>query len=194
MRSIPRLRAEQTSLVVVDVQEKLFTAIFDATALAINLEFLIDAAALVGVPVHVTEQYPQGLGPTIAQLSAKLPAKRPDKKTFSCCGATGFVESLNREARPCVFVAGIETHVCVSQTVLDLLERGFQVALAVDAVGSRHPLDHSTALERLRQAGALLTTVEAAGFEWTATAAHPSFKAFSQLVQGRSRRLREVSE
>jgi hypothetical protein len=77
MGSIPRIRADQTSLLIVDVQEKLFPAIFDASALGINLEFLIDAAAMVGVPVHVTEQYPQGLGPTIVQLSAKLPAHRP---------------------------------------------------------------------------------------------------------------------
>ena len=141
MSLVSRLRADKTSLVIVDVQEKLFPAIFDASALAINLEFLIDAAAMVNIPVLVTEQYPQGLGPTIAQLSAKLPATRPEKKTFSSCGARGFVQSLNRDTRPCAFLAGIEAHVCVSQTALDLLEQGFQVALAVDGVGSRHPID-----------------------------------------------------
>ncbi|MFL5328474.1 MAG: isochorismatase family protein [Gemmataceae bacterium] len=192
MAQVARLIAERTTLLVVDVQEKLFPAIYDASALAINIEFLIDAAQLTGVPVQVTEQYPRGLGPTIAPLAAKLPAHRPDKKTFSCCGAAGLVESLDRERRPMVVLCGIESHVCVSQTAFDLLEMGFQVALPVDGVGARYPLDHTTAIDRLRCAGALITTVEAVGFEWLRTADHPSFKTFSQLVQERSRRLSDA--
>jgi len=189
MASALRMTGESTTLLVVDVQEKLLPAIPDTPRLLLNVEFLIDAARMAGVPVLVTEQYPQGLGATAALLSAKLPAERPAKKTFSCCGAAGIVEALEHSARPWVVLAGIETHVCVSQTTFDLLDRGFRVALPVDALASRFTLDHEQALKRLAAAGATVTTAEAAGFEWLVTAEHPEFKQFSQLVQARARRL-----
>jgi len=193
MPPVPRLKPAHTTLLIVDVQEKLIPSISRAAALLVNLEFLIDAASLAGVPVKVTEQYPQGLGPTVLALTAKLPPHRPAKKAFSCCAAPGLVDSLDRESRPWVLLAGIESHVCVSQTALDLLDLGFRVAVAYDAVGARFPTDHYVALERLRESGVLLTTVEAATFEWIGTAEHPAFKTFSQLVQERSRRLREAN-
>lgn len=133
MASALRMTADSATLLVVDVQEKLLPAIARTPRLLLNIEFLVDAARLADVPIVVTEQYPQGLGPTAAALSAKLPPERPAKKSFSCCGADGVVTTLERSARPWVVLAGIETHVCVSQSAFDLLDRGFCVALPADA-------------------------------------------------------------
>lgn len=193
MPSIPRVSASSTTLLVVDIQEKLLPLFAETPRLLINAEFLIDIARLLDVPTLVTEQYPQGLGPTASVLAAKLPGNPPAKKTFSCCGASGLVESLDQATRPWVLLTGIETHVCVSQTAFDLLERGFQVALPVDGLASRFAIDHQVALERLARAGATLTTVEAVTFEWIGTAAHPAFRDFSKLVQERSRKINGLS-
>lgn len=186
--AVSRLTAANTTLLVIDVQEKLLPAILDADDLVTNIAFLLDVAKLVHLPVRVTEQYPKGLGHTISALSAKLPADRPAKTTFSCAGAPGFVDSLDAH-RPWVLLAGMETHVCVSQTAFDLLDRGFRVALPVDAVSARFRVDHDAALTRMRESGVLLTTVEAVGFEWLASSEHSRFKEFSKLVQERSKQV-----
>ncbi len=184
--AVPRLTAGNTTLLIVDVQEKLLPAIPDGDRLVSNVAFLLDTAALVDLPVRVTEQYPKGLGATVAALSGKLPAERPAKKSFSCCGAPGLVDSLDAH-RPWILLAGMETHVCVSQTAFDLLDRGYRVAIPVDGVSARFRQDHDTALSRLREAGALLTTVEAVGFEWLGSADHPRFRDYSKLVQERAK-------
>ena len=186
--AVPRLTAANTTLLIVDVQEKLLPAIPDREPLVTNIAFLLDTAALTNVPIRVTEQYPQGLGKTIPELAAKLPDQRPAKKSFSCCGAPGLLESLDTH-RPWVMLAGMETHVCVSQTALDLLDRGFHVAIPVDAVSARFRNDHDIALQRLRESGALMTTVEAVGFEWLGSAEHSRFRDFSKLVQERAKKL-----
>jgi nicotinamidase-related amidase len=177
-----------TGLLVIDVQEKLVPKIHHADALVRNIAFLIDGAKLLGLPVQATEQYPKGLGPTVPELAAKLP-ERPDKVAFSCCAIPGVTENLHRGARPKVVLAGIETHVCVLQTALDLLAHDFRVYVPVDAVGSRSPLDHDMALRRLEREGAVLTTAETCVFEWTGGADHPQFKAVSRLVQDRMKAL-----
>jgi nicotinamidase-related amidase len=189
----PRIAADNTTLLIVDVQEKLLPLIPETPRLMLNAEILIDVARLLDVPIRVTEQYPQGLGPTAEPLAAKLPQARPAKKAFSCCGADGLVASLDRPHRPWVLLAGIETHVCVSQTAFDLLAAGFHVILPADALASRFTMDHDYALQRLRTMGAVVTTVEAVTFEWVRTAGHPEFKAFSKLVQERARKLKELS-
>ena len=106
----------------------------------------------------------------------------PSKTAFSCCGAAGFLADLRSTGRPNVVLAGIETHVCVLHTALDLLDAGFAVFLPIDAVGSRHRLDHDTAIRRLERAGCVPTTAEGVAFEWVGDAAHPRFKAVSRLV------------
>jgi len=151
-----------------------------------NTAFLLDVAKLHGVPARATEQYPKGLGPTTAELARRLPSPLPAKTTFSSCGAGTFLEELEVLRRPAVVLAGMETHVCVSQTAFDLLEAGLHVFLPVDALAARGAIDHETALRRLEQAGAILTTAEAIAFEWTRDAAHPQFKAVSALVIARS--------
>lgn len=179
-----QMSAGDTGLLVIDVQEKLMTKIPGADALVRNVAFLIDGARLLGVPVQATEQYPKGLGPTMPELAKRLP-DRPEKLAFSCCAVPGVVEGFRRAARPKVVLAGIESHVCVQQTALDLLALDFRVYLAVDAIASRASQDHELALRRLERAGAILTTCETCIFEWTGGANHPQFKEVSRLVQER---------
>src|SRR5436190_10856335 len=176
MAHATQLSAADTALLVIDVQEKLVPKILDADSLQRNAAFLIDVARMLRMPVLATEQYPKGLGPTVACLRERLP-ERPDKVAFSCAAVPSVVDTLHREARPKVVLAGIETHVCVLGTALDLLALDFRVYLAVDAVGSRYRIDRDTALRRMEQAGAILTTVETCGFEWISGAGHPQFKA-----------------
>jgi len=186
MSTVHRLTAADSALVVIDVQDKLLTKMPTAAMLVRNVAFLIDAAGLLGVPVLATEQYPQGLGPTTPELARRLPGKPASKTAFSCCGAAGFLDDLRGRNRANVVLAGMETHVCVLHTALDLLEAGLTVFIPVDAVSSRFPIDHDTALRRLEHGGAIPTSAEAVAFEWVGDAAHPQFKAVSKLVIDRS--------
>jgi nicotinamidase-related amidase len=179
-----QMSAGDTGLLVVDVQEKLMVKIPAADALVRNIAFLIDSARLLGLPVMATEQYPKGLGPTVGELARRLP-ERPDKVAFSCCAVPAVVEGFRRAARPKILLAGIEAHVCVLQTALDLLALDFRVFLAADAIASRYAIDREFALRRLERAGAIVTTSETAVFEWIGGAGSPRFKEASRLVQER---------
>jgi nicotinamidase-related amidase len=183
------LAAHESALLVIDVQEKLMVKIPDAAALTRNIAFLIDVARALEVEVVATEQYPKGLGPTVAPLAQRLPT-RPDKLAFSSCGVPGLADGLRAAGRTRIVLAGIEAHVCVLNTALDLLAGGFTVYLAVDAVGSRYDIDRDIAIQRLAGAGAILTTAETCAFEWLGGAQHPQFKAVSRLVQERMKALK----
>lgn len=180
-----RLRPGNSILLVIDVQDRLLAKIPAADGLVRTVGFLLDAAALLDVPVRATVQYPRGLGPTTAEIARRLPAVA-EKTAFSCCGAGTLLEELEMLQRPNVLLAGMETHVCVAQTALDLIEAGLHVFLPVDALAARFAVDHDTAVRRLEHAGAVPTTAEAVAFEWLADAAHPQFKAVSRLVVERS--------
>jgi nicotinamidase-related amidase len=182
------MSAGDTGLLVIDIQEKLLPLIPSAAALVRNVAFLIDGARVLHMPIQATEQYPKGLGPTVADLASKLPP-RAEKVAFSCCAIPAVVEGFRTAGRPKVVLAGIETHVCVQQTALDLLALDFRVYIPVDAVGSRYALDHEQALHRLEQAGAVITTSESAVFEWVGVAGTPQFKEISRLVQERMKHL-----
>jgi nicotinamidase-related amidase len=188
MAHATQMSAADTGLLVIDLQEKLVPKILDAASVVRNTAFLIDAARLLNMTVQCTEQYPRGLGPTVPELARRLP-ERPDKVQFSSCAVPSVVEQFRRSARPKIVLAGIETHVCVLGTALDLLALDFRVYLAVDAVGSRYGIDHDTALRRMEQAGAVLTTAETCAFEWVGGSSHPQFKAVSALVQERMKQL-----
>ncbi len=181
-RSPELMSIGETALLVVDVQEKLVPAIADHRRVVFNTRRLIDGAKILGIPVVATEQYPKGLGPTVPELAERL-GPIPDKLTFSCSGCPEVFQELQTQGIHKILVAGIETHVCVQQTVLDLLGDGWRVYLAVDAVGSRNPLDRDTALRRMDSSGAVLTTTEAALFEWCQVAGTPQFKEISRLVR-----------
>lgn len=171
-----------TALLVVDVQGKLVTLIPGHEYLVWNISRLIDGAKILGLPVLATEQYPKGLGPTTPELAAKL-GNIPAKLAFSCGECGELFEELGKQGIHRILVCGIEAHVCVQQTVHDLLAAGFRVYLAVDAIGARGRVDYETALRRMDSAGATLTTVEAALFEWCDVAGTPEFKQISNLVK-----------
>lgn len=181
-RSPELMSRADTALLVVDVQEKLLPFIANRAAVAWNVRRLIDGARVLGLPVAATEQYPKGLGATVPELAVRL-GEIPSKLTFSCLGCPGIFEPWRGGGRHKILVAGIEAHVCVQQTVMDLLAEGFRVYVAVDAVGSRFDIDYRTALARMDSAGATLTTTEAALFEWCEVAGTPEFKSISALVR-----------
>jgi len=171
-----------SALLAVDVQEKLVPAIAGAERIVWNVRRLIDGARLLGIPVSASEQYPQGLGPTVPELASRL-EDRPAKLAFSCRELPALFAGLRERNIEKLLICGIETHVCIQQTVLDLLADGWRVYVAVDAVGSRHDLDHQTALRRMDSSGAVLTTTEAALFEWCQAAGTPEFKHISRIVR-----------
>jgi nicotinamidase-related amidase len=181
-RSLELMSAQDAVLLVVDVQEKLVRLIPGHQRLVWNIRRLIDGAKVLQVPVLGSEQYPQGLGPTTPELSERLGAL-PAKTAFSCAGCAEVVDALAKLGRSKVLVVGIEAHVCVLQTALDLLASGYRVYLAVDAIGARHEVDYATALRRLEACGASLVTTEMALFEWCRIAGTPEFKQISALVR-----------
>ncbi len=181
-RSPELMSSADSALLVVDVQEKLMPLIPGQQTIVWNIRRLLDGAEILRVPVHATEQYPAGLGPTVAELAGKLKAPAA-KIAFSSAVCTEIVAALDAAGRHKVLVVGIEAHVCIQQTVLDLLAGGFRVYVAVDAVGARHDVDYQTALGRMDSCGATLTTTEAALFEWCQQAGTPEFKRISALVR-----------
>lgn len=182
MAVIQRLTAPHGALLVVDMQEKLLARIVERPVLVANTARLIRAAQILGVATLATEQYPKGLGPTEASLVPLLP-ERPEKTDFHCCSTPGIRGALDAKSIRHVTLAGIEAHVCVAQTALELLNLGFVVQVAADAVASRGRFDWEIALRRLERAGAVVSTTEAILFEWTESADHPRFKAISALVK-----------
>jgi nicotinamidase-related amidase len=182
VRNPDLLSATNSRLLIVDVQDKLLPPIANGPRLVHNCRRLIDGAKIVSVPVYGTEQYPQGLGPTTAELATRM-GPRVEKLIFSCAAVLGWGQAADvTDEREQVVVAGMETHVCVMQTVLDLIAGGFRVYVPVDAVGSRGELDAKVALERMAASGATLTTVESVLFEWCEKAGTPEFKQIQKLI------------
>jgi nicotinamidase-related amidase len=181
-RSRLLMSRDTTALLVVDVQERLIPHIQNHGPLVWNIRRLIDGAGLLGVTCVATEQYPKGLGSTVPLLAERLTIN-DEKLLFSCRECENLLGSLEQEGRQQVLVCGIETHVCVQQTALDLVSLGFDVWVAVDAVGSRYDLDHVTALRRMESAGVSLTTTESALFEWCEVSGTHEFKRISSLVR-----------
>jgi nicotinamidase-related amidase len=181
-RSPELMNRDDTALLVVDMQEKFLAVIPESARIVWNCRRLLDAAAALGLPVAATEQYPEKMMPTVPELKKRI-GTAPDKKAFSACVCGEIFERWRADGRFRVLVCGIETHVCVMQTTLDLTAAGFEAYLAVDACGSRNVVDYTTALRRMESAGVILTTTEAAMFEWCNTADVPEFKRISALAK-----------
>lgn len=179
-----RIRVEDCVFVQVDVQERLFPHIAEKEELEKNLITLIQGLKLLEVPIIVNEQYKKGIGETIPSLR-ELTDDYPhfEKTTFSCCGNEDGLSAIKATGKKVVILAGIETHVCVLQTALDLLEEGLQPVLVTDCVNSRKAKDKETAIQRLIQAGVIPTTYESLLFELTVNAKNPVFKGISALVK-----------
>lgn len=179
------LDKDQAVLVIIDVQEKLCRAMDQKVLerLTGNINVLQEAAAEMGIPVVVTEQYVKGLGETLAPIGEKLAEPALEKMTFSCCGDSAFLDKMRGLKRPQVIVVGMETHVCVLQTVLELLDAGYHVHLVRDAVMSRRKDNWFVGLEGARAAGAVITSTEAALFQLLRVAGTDAFKKLSKLVK-----------
>jgi nicotinamidase-related amidase len=170
-------RAADSSLVLIDIQERLAAVMPGREGLVRAAGILIEAAGRLGIPVLATEQYPQGLGSTVPELLAKLPAGAGIEKTaFSACSSLPL-------AHPQVILAGMEAHVCVLQTALELAAEGREVFVVADAVCSRTEANRENALARLAHAGVVVTNLESVLFEWLRDAAHEQFRAISKLIR-----------
>ena len=174
----------QSQLVIVDMQTKLSSVMSDHISGVIkNCAILLQSAALLEIPTIFTEQYPKGLGPTLPELSRYAAGKKAvEKTTFSCCGDPAFNRQLLGDHTQ-VILAGMEAHICVLQTALDLIAQGKTVFVLEDAVISRNPENKRNALNRMREAGVIISNTESLVFEWLGTAEGDTFKKISQLVR-----------
>jgi len=172
----------RSQVLLVDMQERLVPAMTGAAELVANCGILLRAAHKLAIPILASEQYPKGLGHTLPELAALAPI-RPEKVEFSCCANAVLREELSRAGRKQVVLCGVEAHVCVLQTGLDLIEAGFQVFVVTDAVSSRRVESRDVALRRIAGAGGTPVTVEMALFEWLRSAAAPDFRAISKLIR-----------
>ena len=187
MNTSPALLSTANSLlIIVDIQTKLAAVMpeTEAQLMTANTGILLEAAGLLNIPVLLTEQYPKGLGTTDASIIQKLPKATQvfEKTGFSCCLAEGFCAALENSGRKQIILAGLEAHVCILQTALELLHNGYQVYVFEDAICSRKAEHKFYALQRLQQQGVTLTNYESVLFEWLRDASHPHFRSISGLL------------
>jgi len=178
------LTTDNTVLVVVDVQGRLAQVMHGKEALFENLQKVIRGIQVLGVPILWAEQNPDGLGPTIPEVADLLSDLEPiSKMSFSCCGEARFMEALKAMDRSDVLIVGIEAHVCVYQTAVDLVDLGYDVEVVADVVSSRTPANKEIGLQKMRDAGVALTGVETALFELLRSADGDAFKAILKIVK-----------
>ena len=178
------LEIPNCGLIVVDVQGKLAQLMVDKDALFKNTTILIQAAKVLDIPILWCQQVPDALGPTVPEIAELLTGHEPiDKASFSCCGEEKFNAELDKLGRKQILLCGIETHVCIYQTAMDLMARGFDVTVVADAVSSRTEQNKQIALTRLGAEAAHVSSTEMALFELLKTAQHPQFKPIARLVK-----------
>ena len=179
--------AQHSQLLIIDIQERLAAAIpSDILKNVINNNrILIQAANELRIPVNYSEQYPEGLGHTVPELADELnvPNLAFTKTCFACTEEDGFNEIISRHKRQQIILTGIESHICVLQTAIQLQRQGYAVYVIEDAVCSRKKIHHDNAIARLRQNGIVVSNVESVLFEWLRNAKHPSFKKLSSLIK-----------
>lgn len=178
------LNKEDVVLLIIDIQERLVPAMKEKDTVVKNCQHLIELAKLYAIPVVVTEQYPKGLGKTVPELQSSLAEYKPIEKTsFGCCGEPVFMTELKKIGRKKVIVTGMETHVCVLQTVMGLLKDGFVPHLVRDAVCSRNEENRDAGIEFMRDAGAVVTCTETVLFQLLKAAGSDEFKKISQRIK-----------
>lgn len=177
------IRSGESALVVIDMQERLMPAVQAPETTVRNARTLLAAAEETGVPVLLTEQYPQGLGHTVAELTPPPGAKVLPKVHFSCMADDGFAAGFRALGRRQAVLAGVEAHVCVTQTALGLIEAGYEVFVVSDAIASRRPESEQAAVARLGRAGVGIVTTEMVVFEWLGQAGTPAFKKLMPLIR-----------
>lgn len=178
------LNINDTMLILIDAQGKLFNAMSGKEELQKNMQRLVEGLKVLDVPMVVTEQNPKGLGPTLEELVPLLPEYNPlEKKCFSCCQAPHIMDAVRNAKRPNILLAGIEMHVCVCLTCAELLEHGYKVEIVADAVSSRSEFNRNVGLQKCMQLGANITCVEMVLFELLRTAEHEQFKTISKIIR-----------
>ena len=179
-----RIKKEDTIAVVIDVQKRLYPFISENEKLTENIVRLIKGLKAIGIELLVTVQYTKGLGETIEPVSEALGEfNAMEKMSFSCCGDNNFIEAVKKSGKKNVIICGIESHVCVLQTVIDLVENGYKPVLIEDCVSSRSLNDKKIAVERMRQEGAIISTYESILFELLAVSGTDTFKEISKIVK-----------
>lgn len=179
-----RINREDSFGLVIDIQGKLFPHMSDKEALIKKCILLIEGLNVLEVPLVITEQYPKGLGVTVEEISSRLPEVPViEKMAFSCCDEPALQQETVLQNHHTVIVCGIESHVCVMQTVVDLLSAGYMVVVVEDCISSRNQEDKRVALERMRDEGAVITTCESILFELARVSGTEEFKAISRLVK-----------
>lgn len=186
--TLPLCQARYSQLLIIDAQERLAAHMpkSDLSIATCNINRLVDAAKLLGVPIINTEQNSQGLGGTIESIRQNLPQdiNTTDKTCFSCCTAGAFERDLTEEEnRKQVILVGMESHICILQTASGLQHWGYQVFVVADAVTSRNPANRDNALERMRHCGIQVTNTESVAFEWLGDSSHDRFRAVSTLFK-----------
>ena len=178
------LNVENTCLIVIDVQGKLAQLMHEKEDLFQNLKVLIRGCRILQVPVIWTEQIPENLGPTTTEIAELLLPEKPiSKKSFSCCGESVFMKSLEKVARKQFLLTGIETHICVYQTAADLLQMGHEVQIVTDCVSSRTAKNKQIGIEKMQHCGGILTTTEMALFELMKVAEGTAFKQIIKIIK-----------
>lgn len=178
------LQTESALLLLIDFQERLVPSIHNHEDLEKKTAAFIRGCRILDVPVLTMQQYTKGLGDTTDALKGALGKfKYIEKITFSCCGNAEFIDKLNASGKKNIIIAGVEAHICVQQTVLDLLSNGFNVYVVADCIGSRYERDYDFAIDRMRQEGAFVTTMESVLFEFLVRADHPNRNEISNLVK-----------
>ena len=177
------LNKSTTALLVIDIQDRIYKVMRKHERMLENVSKLIKGAKVLDLPIYYTEQYPKGLGETVSFLKEELQGEAVQKLSFSCFGAENLFKELKDSNISQVVVCGIESHVCVQQTVLDLLANEFQVNLPANAVSSRNKMDYEIAIKRMENKGAEVTTTEAVLFELLEVSGTPEFKQISALVK-----------
>lgn len=179
-----RITRQNTSALIIDIQERLFPVMWQKEKLVKNCRLLIQGLSELGLPITVTQQYSRGLGETIDAVKSVLPGfEYIEKREFSCCDEPSVIEKLKQQQAKNVLICGIESHVCVLQTAIDLKENGFNPVVVIDCVSSRTPESIDVAKERFRHEGIMITSAESILFELTRSSAAPEFKAISNLVK-----------
>lgn len=179
-----RIERTQSAGLVIDLQEKLFPHMVQKEELLRRISILLEGLRVLDVPLVLTEQYPKGLGPTLQPLTRLLKDEQAiEKISFSCCGEPAFMDHIAALDRDTLLICGIEAHVCVLQTVVDLLDQGYRPVVVEDCISSRNPADLRVAVERMRSEGAVITTCESILFELARVAGTVQFKAISRLVK-----------
>jgi nicotinamidase-related amidase len=179
-----RIKRENSAALLIDIQDRLFPHIHQKDELLRKSSILIEGLQVLGIPLVITEQYPKGLGKTVAALS-DLVNQDPviEKIAFSCCDEPAVLQTAALQKSKTIIICGIEAHVCVLQTVVDLLESGYIPVVVEDCISSRNPQDKFTAVERMRSEGAVITSCESILFELARVAGTDEFKAISRLVK-----------